>query len=91
MKVESLYQRLPVFAQNWACSVYGAYLAWTRYDATYRVLEAELIARDAWSQARMEELRWNVFQERNVWVVETLLFLRPLIFYHRLATQQQKV
>ena len=53
----SIYRRLPVWAQNMACSFEGGRIVRTRYGEGFRCALAEYESRDAWSFERMCEYR----------------------------------
>ena len=50
----AVYNKLPRRLQDLACTVEGARVEWQRYRGPYAALEAEVVARGAWSQDRMQ-------------------------------------
>lgn len=53
MSLESLYLKLPVFAQNWVCGLQGWRIQRARFGPDFRRLLAEAQERERWPEARV--------------------------------------
>ena len=49
---DSIYSRLPVFAQNAAVSAYGLYWRWLRFGGDYKKYVQDYLAREYWTEAQ---------------------------------------
>jgi len=56
-RVEAIYNRLPVFAQNWACSLEGWRINRSRYDRTFSRMLDDATERANWSVEQIYEWR----------------------------------
>jgi len=54
MDFKHIYLHLPVFCQNFLCSLYGARLIRRRYGNGYKALEREVFERDGWTEERIK-------------------------------------
>lgn len=57
-RLDTIYSKLPVWAQHGAVTAYGAYWYWLRFGPGYRKHEAAYEARDRWTASE-----WNEWQK----------------------------
>gem|GEM_PF-141480 len=91
MNLESLYLRLPIWAQNWACSWEGARIERTRYGGDFAAQLAEYEARSAWSAGDLAAFRDERLRAFLRHCYDTVPFYREqwdaLPFDHRAVTE----
>lgn len=63
MNVKDLYDRLPVFAQNFACNLQGFYINKTRYNKDFFRTLDEFLLRGTWSVEQRIEYRNKKLQQ----------------------------
>ena len=53
----AIYNRLPIFMQNWACSLEGAHIVTTRFGSSFRRLLQDYEMRVRWSPEQIAAYR----------------------------------
>jgi phenylacetate-CoA ligase len=61
-RFDSLYARLPLWAQNLAVSAYGGYWYWLRFGGGYRQALQDCLARETWTQEQWQGWQQNQLQ-----------------------------
>ena len=74
----AVYNRLPVFAQNWACSVEGARIARTRFGSLFRRTLQDYEARSRWSSERIAAYRDERLRAMVKYCYDTVPYYRAM-------------
>ena len=78
MNFEPLYLRLPIFAQNALCSIYGNRLIARRYNQQYQALEKEIFSREFWSGEKLREYACQRLQSMITYAAVNVPYYRQL-------------
>ena len=76
MSFESIYQRMPVFAQDIACSLYGYKLNRRRYGGDYKAIEDQVFQRAHLNKDGVEEIQRDRLRRIIKHAVETVPYYR---------------
>ncbi len=81
---DSIYSRLPVFAQNLAVSTYGVYWRWLRFGGDYQKYVDEYLVRESWTESQ-----WKNWQSERLRALLTAC-MRHVPYYREHWDETQK-